>query len=237
MCTDNKPAPPSYNTATSPEGANATPEEVKSTLNVEVPQTETPYDEASDATIDKEDERLVNESAEQPITPSSVAAGAAAVGFTTGYLVAGPIIGLAGAAGGFYAANSSGRLGDAAKAVGTGAIKGFRKTKELCKEHQVGSKAKAAWARAVEKTKEVNDRYKISEKSREAALAAGRECKKINDTYDITGKAQRGLTKGLEKIAGTKQESISSASDATTTNERVNPAAQPAPSAKLLDQV
>lgn len=202
MCSDNKPVPPSYTTATAPETTEAPmPEEVKNTLNVDNSSNSVPPTVTAEAPLQD-----VPAQKEEPIEQASVAAGAAAVGFTTGYLVAGPIIGLAGAVGGFYAANSSGKVGDTAKVVGRGAVQGFRKGKELYVKHEVSKKAKEAWHKAVLKTREVDEKYRITEKSKEAALAAARECEKINTTYDLSGKAQRGLTRGLEAIAGNKKE-------------------------------
>lgn len=217
MCSDNK----------TPEHA-PTPEEVVNTYNVLVDTaTRRGEDETEDrAQAGASEPRVENQKA--------VAMGAAAVGFGTGYLLAGPLIGLAGAAGGYMAANSQGTVGDKARAVGGAAVKGYKKGADLFQEHQVGAKAKAAWNRAVQKTLEINEKYKISEKTQQACAATGREVVKIDEKYDLTGKAKRGLAKGLEVLSN-KGGSVAACTKGQAPPENVGsdgvviPLAQPVP--------
>mmetsp|Transcript_23626 Transcript_23626/g.58389 ORF Transcript_23626/g.58389 Transcript_23626/m.58389 type:complete len:245 (-) Transcript_23626:161-895(-) len=229
MCSDSKPA-------AEPPAQEAPPaQEVKNTLNIHASDSvasETPRDQMQDAVEPEQ-----GAGTDPVLTPeedrSKLALGAAGAGFAAGYLLAGPFLGLAGAAGGYVAANGDGKVGNAARSVGGSALKGYKKGSDMWREQRVGEKVRAAWGRAVEKTKEVNERYKIGERARDSAAAATREVQKIDQTFDLTGKAQaahQAATRSVASVisgAGARVEAAPASPSAEQTP--VIPVAQPVP--------
>ena len=111
-------------------------------------------------------------------TPSDKLIGAAAIaGGVAGLVIAGPVIGVIGAAGAAALATQDNKAGEVARASGDVVIAAGEKAKQIDEKHDVVNKTKKAAGGFVQKTKEFEQKHHLGEK------------------------AGKSMTKGLEFVA------------------------------------
>mmetsp|Transcript_23603 Transcript_23603/g.45844 ORF Transcript_23603/g.45844 Transcript_23603/m.45844 type:complete len:256 (+) Transcript_23603:207-974(+) len=184
---------PQLPTATTPfDGTTAQPSSSSGD-----PELETPV--VASAVVDEEEE--------PPISDRAIVYGATTSGGLVGCVVGGPVLGLVGAGGAYYAVTrpAGSKVGEAAKRVGKTSVQCFRSAKKFCAKNEVVPKLKRAGSRAVEGAKGINDQYKVTERTQALAVGAYHTAKNVNEQYDVTGKVSRGFVAGLNKLSGDKE--------------------------------
>jgi hypothetical protein len=144
---------------------------------------------------------------EGPISDRAIVYGATGASGMIGAVIGGPLLGLVGAGGGYYAVTrpEGSKAGEAARGLGKCTVQTYRSAKKFCKKNQVGPKMKAAGARMYEGAKEVNEKYRVTERAQAMAVGAYQATREFDRKHDVSGKVARGFVAGLNKLAGEKE--------------------------------
>mmetsp|Transcript_9649 Transcript_9649/g.13102 ORF Transcript_9649/g.13102 Transcript_9649/m.13102 type:complete len:255 (+) Transcript_9649:213-977(+) len=130
----------------------------------------------------------------------STMAATAAVGGAVGFLVAGPMLAMAGAGAAAYAATRSDSVGDAARSTGQGAVKGFERAKQLDQEHHITEKARSAASAGIEKAKEMNTKYNILGSLSNAFNSGVEKAKEIEAKHNVSSRVGGAMSSGLDSV-------------------------------------
>lgn len=137
--------------------------------------------------------------------------GAVVLGSTLGCFVTVGAVGGAAAAG--MAATRSDKIGDAARGVGSMALKGVDKAREIDREHDITGKMVHAGTKAVETACTINQQYGIMDKvcvasKKQSKLqvskgmsAAVAKAHEVEEKHHVTSKVASGLSLGFSKAA------------------------------------
>ncbi len=128
--------------------------------------------------------------------------GAAAIaGGVAGLVVAGPLVGLAGAAGAGILATQKGTAGEVARASGDVVIAAGDRAKKMDKKHHIVDKTKKATKDLVEKGKQLDEKHHIKDKTKKAAGNLVKRTKEFEQKHQIGEKTGKGLKTGLGFIS------------------------------------
>ncbi|CAJ1447251.1 unnamed protein product [Effrenium voratum] len=131
----------------------------------------------------------------------------AAVGAVGGAIVLGGTLGLGvigavgGAAAAGVAATRSDQVGEAARGVGSMAIKGVDKAREMDREHDISGKVMQAGSKAITTASTINEQYHITDKVSSGFHAAVAKAQEVEEKHHVTSKVASGVAFGLSKAA------------------------------------
>jgi len=125
--------------------------------------------------------------------------GAVVLGSTLGCFVTVGAVGGDAAAG--MAATRSDKIGDAARGVGSMALKGVDKAREIDREHDITGKMVHAGTKAVETACTINQQYGIMDKVSKGMSAAVAKAHEVEEKHHVTSKVASGLSLGFSKAA------------------------------------
>ena len=136
-----------------------------------------------------------------PKVSDKVVGAAAIAGGVAGLVVAGPIVGLAGAVGAGILATQKGTAGEIARASGDVVISAGDRAKKLDEKHHIVDKTKQSTQDLVQKGKELDEKHHITDKTKKAAGGLVKNAKQFEEKHHIGEKAGKGLKNGLNFLS------------------------------------
>ena len=128
--------------------------------------------------------------------------GAAAIaGGVAGLVIAGPLVGIAGAAGAGILATQKGTAGEVARASGDVVISAGERAKKIDQKHHVVDKTKKATHDLVQKGKEIDQKHHVVDKTKNAVKGMVEETKKFEKKHHFGAKAGKGMKDGLNFLS------------------------------------
>jgi hypothetical protein len=132
---------------------------------------------------------------------NKVVGAAAIAGGVAGLVVAGPIVGLAGAVGAGILATQKGTAGEISRASGDVVISAGDRAKKLDEKHHIVDKTKQSTQDLVQKGKELDEKHHITDKTKKAAGGLVKNAKQFEEKHHIGEKAGKGLKNGLNFLS------------------------------------
>ena len=158
------------------------------------PNTSNTFHHSTSTTAEEYGEVTLDPSAYSTPKPTgSQLGGAAVVGGVAGAVLAGPLVGIAAAAGGAYAATTRGTAGDLTKSTGQAASNLGQDVKEFNDDHQIAQHAWSGLQQGVQSVQQFEQQHKWGENTTRAAGNVWSSARELEQKNELGEKTKRGL--------------------------------------------
>jgi len=158
------------------------------------PNTSNAFHHSTSTTAEEYGEVTLDPSAySSPKPTGSQLGGAAAVGGLAGAVLAGPLVGIAAAAGGAYAATTRGTAGDLTRSTGQAVSNVGQEVKEFNEDHNIAKQAWSGVQQGVQSIQQFEQQHRWGENTTRAAGTMWATAREFEQKNEIGEKTKRGL--------------------------------------------